>query len=169
MFARKYICPAMKRNLVVTSILLLLTAGFSAMGQSTYPANGIYLTFESFRKGVPDLKAEMLYKDNKKETAASGIRLWFNQEKKWYQTVADSVVDLGEMPVWGFFENGTAYILINGKFHKVILLGQISYLLESYPIIRDHMSPVVTESKSESVYRLLDMKTGKIEIGRAHV
>lgn len=69
---------------------------------------------------------------------------------------------MGESPVWGYVENGTVYILLNGKFHKILLFGQISYFLESYPVVRDQMSPVVTEARTTSTYRLLDMTNGRI-------
>lgn len=140
-------------------MMLVLMAGSSKAIQ--YPVDGIYFTFQSFRLGSPDLKMDNLFKDPKGVLPVSNYRLWFNAEKRYVKTDTSGVVDFGETPVWGYVENGTVHVLLNGKFHKILLFGTISYLLESYPKAKGQMSPVVTDGKTVSNYRLLDMNTGR--------
>ena len=159
----------MKKLLVLISALLLLVINGGDCSSIKYPSDGIYLTFTSFRKGEPDIQRDQLFKDLKSTQPAVSFRQWFNSTEKYLQTDTAGMVSFGETPVWGYVENGTLYILLNGKFHKVLVLGTISYFLESYPVVRGQMSPVVTDARTVSSYKLLDMKTGRIgtyETGR---
>ena len=159
----------MKKLLVLISALLLLVINGGYCSSIKYPSDGIYLTFTSFRKGEPDIQRDQLFKDLKSNQPAVSFRQWFNSPEKYLQTDTAGMVSFGETPVWGYVENGTLYILLNGKFHKVLVLGTISYFLESYPVVRGQMSPVVTDARTVSSYKLLDMKTGRIgtyETGR---
>lgn len=159
----------MKKLLVLISALLLLAINGGDCSSTKYPSDGIYLTFSTFRKGEPDIRRDQLFKDLKSNQPAVSFRQWFNSPEKYLQTDTAGMVSFGETPVWGYVENGTLYILLNGKFHKVLVLGTISYFLESYPVVRGQMSPVVTDARTVSSYKLLDMKTGRIgtyETGR---
>ncbi|MFM7176564.1 MAG: hypothetical protein ACKO0X_03975 [Bacteroidota bacterium] len=159
----------MKKLLLLIPALLLLAMNGGHCSSNKYPSDGIYLTFSTFRSGEPDIRREQLFKDLKANQPAVSFRQWFNSPEKYLQTDTAGVVPFGETPVWGYVENGTLYILLNGKFHKMLLLGTISYFLESYPVVRGQMSPVVTDARTVSSYKLLDMKTGRVgtyEAGR---
>ncbi len=145
-------------------ILFLLSVALntSSVCGSEYPQDGIYYSFSSFRKGMPELTKNQLFKDSKGEQQATSVRQWFNMAEKYFHTDTAGIRNMGESPVWGYVENGTVYILLNGKFHKILLFGQISYFLEPYPVVRDQISPVVTEARTTSTYRLLDMTNGRI-------
>ncbi|MGR6086983.1 MAG: hypothetical protein ACU4F9_02315 [Arcticibacter sp.] len=152
----------MKKLLFLIPALLLFAIVKVDANSPKYPSDGIYLSFETFRRGEPDIRREQLFKDVKASQPAVSYRQWFNSPEKYLQSDTAGVVSFGETPVWGYVENGTLYILLNGKFHKVLLLGTISYFLESYPVVRGQMSPVVTDARTVSSYKLLDMKTGRV-------
>jgi hypothetical protein len=159
----------MKKLLLLIPVLVLLTMIPGDCSSPNYPLDGIYLSFSTFRKGVPDIRKEQLFKDSKANQPAVSYRQWFNSPEKYLQSDSAGMVTFGETPVWGYVENGTLYILLNGKFHKMLMLGTISYFLESYPVVRGQMSPVVTDARTVSSYKLMDMNTGRIgtyETGR---
>lgn len=159
----------MKKLLLLIPVLLSLGLGRGDCSNPKYPADGIYLTFSAFRKSEPDIRKDQLFKDENAKQPAVTYRQWFSSPDKYLQSDTAGMISFGDKPVWGYVENGTLYILLNGKFHKMLLLGTISYFLESYPVVRGQMSPVVTEARTVSSYKLLDMKTGKIgtyEAGR---
>lgn len=149
--------PFMLRTLF-TSILLFPLV----INATTFPTDGIYLDFHSFRRGMPNLTLSNLFKDAQGTQSVSSYRMWFKSERRYFKNDSAKVIEFGETPVWGYVENGTVHVLINGKFHKILLFGQISYLLESYPKEKGQMSPVVTDGKTISNYRLLDMQTGRL-------
>lgn len=126
----------------------------------SYPREGVYASFSAFRNGNPDvLKSQFV----KPATADEyNVRQWVNSEKLLYLDSAGAQQNFDPMTFWGFVEKETLFLFLGNKFHKVNTLGQISYFLESYPIIKGNMAPVVTDARSTSSYRLLDMETGDI-------
>lgn len=125
-----------------------------------FPADGVYCSFSAFRNNKPDLVKEQLIKSvyNTEFT----IRQWSGTEDLYYSNAQGEKTALSRDSIWGFAENGVVYIYLGHRFHKIHTLGQISYFLESYPIIKGNMAPVVTETKATSSYRLLDMETGDL-------
>lgn len=90
------------------------------------------------------------------------IRQWVSTENLYYLAADSSTKNFDSKEFWGYVENGNLYLALGYKFHKVTLLGTISYFLESYPVIKGNVAPVVTETRSTAVYRLLDMETGEL-------
>ncbi len=125
-----------------------------------YPPEGVYASFSSFRNGKPDIvKAQFV----KPATAdAYTVRQWVNSEKLYYLDSANNQQSFDPMTFWGFVEKETLFLFLGNKFHKVNVLGQISYFLESYPVLKGNMAPVVTDARSTSSYMLMDMETGDI-------
>jgi hypothetical protein len=145
----------------LTVILSFLCFSFTAQTpQTIYPPDGIYATFSSFRNGKPDLVKSQLVKSVSEDEYT--LRQWVNSEKLLYLDQNQQKQPYDPANFWGFFEKGVLYIYLGNKFHKVHTLGQISYFLESYPVIKGNMAPVVTEARSTSAYRFLDMETGDI-------
>lgn len=140
-------------------ILVLLLLPFMAAAQQ-FPADGVYCSFPAFRNNKPDLVKEQLIKSvyNTEFT----IRQWSGTEDLYYTRSGGEKASLSRDSIWGFAENGVVYIYLGHRFHKIHTLGQISYFLESYPIIKGNMAPVVTETRATSSYRLLDMETGDL-------
>ncbi len=153
-----------KRLILILCILPL--ALFKASGQSAdtipahYPPDGVYNTFVSFRNGNPDVIKGRMIKSGSDTNFT--IRQWVNSEKLTYIDDKGEKTGYDPMGFWGFVEREVVYLFLGGKFHKVNILGSISYFLESYPMIKGNMSPVVTDSRTASAYRFMDMETGEI-------
>ncbi len=142
-------------------LLLLVFPAFLNAQTTTYPVEGVYTSFNSFRKGKPDLlKSDMV----RSLTGANdfSIRQWINSENLFFLDNDSIRQKFDANDFWGYVENGTLYLALGYKFHKVTMLGQISYFLESYPVIKGNVAPVVTETRSAAIYRLLDMETGDL-------
>ena len=139
----------------------LLTATIQAQSDvNAYPPEGVYATFSAFRNGKPDIKKSQLVKSTA-ETEYT-FRQWVNSEKMYYLDSNNQKLSYDPSNFWGFVEKGVLHLFLGNRFHKVHTLGQISYFLESYPVIKGNVAPVVTEVRSTSSYRLLDMETGDI-------
>jgi hypothetical protein len=147
------------------AILLAAVANCHAaqMSDSTqvqYPPDGIYNSFGAFRNGNPDLKRERMIRSL--NDSLFTIRQWVNSENLYFLDEKGEKASYDPFTFWGFAERGVLYLYLGGKFHKVHTLGSISYFLESYPVIKGNMAPVVTESRATSSYRFLDMETGDL-------
>jgi len=149
----------------ISFLLLFLLSCFSITSNAQspvviYPVDGVYATFSAFRNGNPDVSKSQFVKPETAEEYT--IRQWVNSENLYYIDAANVKQSFDPKTFWGFVEKGTLYLFLGNKFHKVNTLGQISYFLESYPVIKGGMAPVVTEARSTSTYRFLDMETGDI-------
>ena len=132
----------------------------TSVPSTAYPPDGVYFSFSAFRNAKPDLIKTQLIK-----SVYSGdftIKQWSNTENLFFTDPAGTKQSVVRESIWGFAENGTLYLHLGNKFHRISLLGQISYFLESYPVIKGNMAPVVTETKATATYRMLDMETGDI-------
>jgi len=123
-----------------------------------YPPDGVYYTFSAFRNGKPDLLKEQVAKSTYDPEYT--LKKWSNTEFLNYTDASGARRSLNRDSVWGFAENGVVHVCLGNKFHRISLLGQLSYFLESYPVIKGNMAPVVTDTRATSYYRLLDMETG---------
>ena len=148
------------RNILPVLILLIIGRA-SAQDTDTFPVEGIYTNIQEFRTGSPNVPKEKLIRNSYSGNEMS-IRQWINNEKFLYADASGVTIHFNPNEFWGYYENGTLYIFVGGKFHKVTLLGSISYFLESYPKVTGIHSPVVTDARATSVYRMLDMETGDI-------
>ncbi len=156
-----YLC-AMIRILLAFIIISShhLAPSFAQSTEKLYPAEGVYGSFSAFRNGIPDVVKSSFVKP---ETAVDyTIRQWVNSENMYYLDASNVKQSYDPKNFWGFVEKGTLYVFLGNKFHKINTLGQINYFLESYPVIKGNMAPVVTDARATSAYRLLDMETGDI-------
>lgn len=143
-------------------ILLCLIAGrVSSQEISAFPVEGVYSSLQEFRSGKPNITKNRLIR-NSSSGLEFTIRQWINSEKLLYGDDFGNTSNFDPKDFWGYFENGTLYIFVGNKFHRVTLLGSISYFLESYPKVTGNHSPVVTDSRATSSYKMLDMETGDI-------
>ena len=155
----------MKIYILLFSLLLSsLSASTQNLSADTlkgsYPPDGVYLSFSAFRNGKPDLIKSQLVSSVYNNDFT--IRKWSNTENLYYNDASNVKMSMDHKSIWGFSENGVLFLFLGNKFHKVTVLGQISYFLESYPVIKGNMAPVVTDTKATSSYRFLDMETGEI-------
>ncbi len=122
--------------------------------------DGVYFSFESLKENQPDLLPENLFKSYYDSTFS--LWQWSNTTNLYYIDKNNQKQSLSRDSVWGFSEDGTPYICLNGRFHKIQTVGSISLFNESYPMIRDPLSPVMTDAKATSVDRILDFENGTI-------
>lgn len=141
-------------------VFVLPCSLFAQDADLSYPREGVYASFSAFRNGKPDVVKSQFIKPATADEYT--VRQWVNSEKLLYLDSAGAQKNFDPMTFWGFVEKETLFLFLGNKFHKVNTLGQISYFLESYPIIKGNMAPVVTDARSTSSYRLLDMETGDI-------
>ncbi len=150
-------------KLVVVFLILLVNPIFGQVDTLTavkYPPDGVYFTFSAFRNGKPDLMKEQVAKSSYDPNYT--MKKWSNTEFLNYNDTSGARHSLSRDSVWGFAENGVVHVCLGNKFHRISLLGQLSYFLESYPTIKGNMAPVVTDTRATSSYRLMDMETGDL-------
>ncbi|MBL0070329.1 MAG: hypothetical protein IPP34_00060 [Bacteroidetes bacterium] len=146
------------KNFLLTWLLLIPMLTL-AQNPVSYPVDGVYCTFKPSEMGSPIwLNRSSLSRFSKLNLL---IKQWSTTENLFYTDAQGNKQMLGRDSIWGFSESGVVHIFLGKKFHKIHTLGQISYFLESYPVIRN-MAPVVTDTKGASYYRLLDMETGEL-------
>jgi hypothetical protein len=133
-------------------LLFFSPAVTPALSQNNYPPDGIYTSFSAFRTGTPEVVRNQLVRGSS-SSSDYVFRQWFSGEKLYYMTGDGERQELDRRSVWGYVENGTLSLFIGNKFHRVSVLGSISYFLESYPMIRGNVAPVVTDARSTAVYR----------------
>ena len=147
-------------SLIIVLLLRVTDHTLAQVPEKIYPAEGVYTTFSAFRNGVPDVLTTQFVKPDL--SADYTIRQWVNSENLYFIDSSQTKQRFDPKNFWGFVEKGTLYIFRGNKFHKVSTLGQISYFLESYPIVKGNMAPVVTDARTTSQYRLMDMETGDV-------
>jgi hypothetical protein len=109
---------------------------------------------------MPDIRKHQIYKYG--EDSSYTIRRWIIGENPYYINSSGVKTKLPHDSLWGYAEKNNVYIYLGGRFHKITTLGSISYFLESYPVIKAGMAPVVTETRGTSAYRLLDLEDGSL-------
>jgi hypothetical protein len=144
---------------MIMPLLMLFLCGWVAAQETQFPVEGVYSSIQEFRTGQPLLTKDKLLRNSSSGLDLS-IRQWINSEKLLYNDDSGSSKSFDPKKFWGYYENGTLYVFLRNKFHKVTLLGNISYFLESYPKLTGNHSPVVTDARSTSAYKMLDMETG---------
>jgi hypothetical protein len=149
----------MKSFSVILAILFTLASPGRALS-AEFPSDGVYFSFEAFRASLPGLVKNELHRELDKDDFT--IRQWISAEQLYYVSGTGMKLEAGRDSVWGYVENGIAYIHLGKRFHKITTYGSICYFLESYPVIKGNPAPVITETKGMSAYRLLDMETGDL-------
>lgn len=122
--------------------------------------DGVYYSFADVKSNKPTLDKEQLVKsyDHNLEFTLSQ---WANTENLYYLDAQNIKRKVNRDSLWGYVENGTPFIYLNGKFHKFSTIGSISVFTESYPTVQT-MSPVMTDFHSGTFQRLFDFNTGQI-------
>lgn len=151
----------MKFSILLPILLYLLPGMAMAQEAATFPVEGVYSSLHEFRTGAPNITKNRLVRNSSTGLELT-IRQWINSEKLLYSDDFGNTSSFDPRDFWGYFENGTLYVFVGNKFHRVSLLGSISYFLESYPKITGNHSPVVTDARAVSSYKMLDMETGDV-------
>ena len=125
-------------------------------------SDGVYFTLAELQKNQPTITREQLFKSYY-DKADFTLSQWATTQSLYY-TDKDSVRrKVNRDSLWGYVENGTPFIFLNGKFHKFSTIGSISIFTESYPNMQVGMAPVVTDAKTGVFVRLFDFTTGEMK------
>jgi hypothetical protein len=156
-----------KKNCLIAVILFYSVACFAQQKNSVKLVkpvseikDGVYFSFDHLKKNQPDLLPENLFKSLYDSTFS--LWQWSNTANLYYVDNNGQRKSLDRDSIWGFSEGGTPYICLKQRFHKMNTVGSISLFIEFYPINRDPLSLVVTDSKGTSTERMLNFKDGKV-------
>ena len=154
----------MGRLSVILVFIFRLTTELSAgTGSVSYdrwvPDDGIYLNCNDLARGIPSYGLADVYKPSYADKYT--LRLWSRTTRLLVINDAGSRVSLRDS-VYAICENGSVSLFRGGKFHEILEFGQICYFKETFPVVMDQMSPVVTETYASASFYLLDLKTCKL-------
>ncbi len=124
-----------------------------------FPEQGVYMSLESLQSGKPGYMLADLYK-SQYDTSYT-IREWSRSSRLLVTTSVGKKASIRDS-IFCISEDGRVELYMGGRFHKVLEFGAICYFRESYKIVKDQMSPVVTETYGTADYRLLELNTGLI-------
>jgi hypothetical protein len=94
--------------------------------------DGIYLTYDDFRRGRAIGREQIISDINKDQLEFMGKVV--SQEKFSYNN-AGGVQSAETQTVWGFFQNKTLYVNFRGEFFRVPVFGSICYLVATVTMV----------------------------------
>lgn len=122
--------------------------------------DGVYFSFNDLKNNSPSLTITQLVKSHD-DDAGYTLSQW-SRSDWFYLDEAGVKRKIEKNKMWGYVENGTPFILLNGKFHKFSTIGSIAIFTESYPGMAPSPAPVLTDVHTGSYKRLFDFSTGQI-------
>lgn len=124
--------------------------------------DGVYFTLSELQRNRPSITKEQLFKSfyNKSDFSLSQ---WANTQNLYFNDSEGLRRKVNRDSLWGYVENGTPFIFLNGKFHKFSTIGAISIFTESYPTMMVGMAPVVTDAKTGVFVRMFDFTSGEMK------
>lgn len=151
-------------------LLLIFTCGMlraqtdSAAYNSAFRfEDGIYLNFESFRHNKPVPKSAIV--SNYSRAEINFLRKAVSAKTISYKDSSGFIHELNPGQLWGFCENNSIYIRMNGDFNKIVVMGSICHFTAMYTTYLSggptNPGGVTTGAPVESVQQyVLDMQTG---------
>jgi hypothetical protein len=94
--------------------------------------DGIYLTYDDFRRGRAIGREQIISDINKDQLEFMGKVV--SQEKFSYNNTG-GVQSAETQTVWGFFQNKTLYVNFRGEFFRVPVFGPICYLVATVTMV----------------------------------
>ena len=123
--------------------------------------DGVYFSFAEVKQNKPSISKEQLIKSYYDKTDFT-LSQWANTENLFYLDNNGVKRKVNRDSLWGYVEEGTPFILLNGRFYKFYTIGTISVFVESYPTIQQTVAPVLTDVHSGTYNRLFDFSNGQI-------
>lgn len=153
-------------------LLLLFAPLFSrAQGDSlTYGTNfrfadGIFLSFEQFRANKPIPKSSII--SNYDKTRLDFLKMVVSYNSINYRDEKEAEQQVASDKIWGYAENGAAYIYVNNEFNRITVVGSLCHFTayETHYVYAG--SPVGYGSaygtpEQQMVQLMLDMKSGNV-------
>lgn len=169
----KYLYVMSNKQITTMLSLILSVSLLSATAQSESDADlfkrtnnfssikdGVYYSFSELKSNKPSLSKDQLIKSYD-QTVEFTLSQWSTSENLFYLDAQNVKRKVNRDSLWGYVENGTPFIYLNGKFHKFSTIGTISLFTETYPMVKT-MSPVMTDYYNGSFQRMFDFNTGQI-------
>jgi hypothetical protein len=94
--------------------------------------DGIYLTYDDFRKNRPITKEQIVTRIDKEQLEFIGKTMF---EEKLTFNRNDSVITMLTKNAWGYFQNNTLYLNFKDEFYRVPVFGSISYLVANVTVM----------------------------------
>ena len=123
--------------------------------------DGVYFTLLELQRNSPSITKRKLFKSYYDKSDFT-LSQWAATQSLYYLMDDSAKHKVNRDSLWGYVENGTPFIYLNGRFHKFSTIGAISIFTESYPTMQVGMAPVVTDAKTGVFTRLFDMATGEM-------
>jgi hypothetical protein len=123
------------------------------------PQSGVYMDVSDLQDGIPTYTEAQLYKSN--TDANFSITKWSRTSRLLIYNNAGKRLSIKDS-VFCVVDDGKVRVFRSGKFHDVLLFGQICYFKEYLPMRNQNLSPVVTNVYGTVDYLLLDLKTGAV-------
>ncbi len=154
----------------ILSVTMLMASGQQAEKQAdvmhksaalSEVQDGVYFTFNELKQNKPSISKEQLIKSYY-DKADFTLSQWAATDNLFYLDAEGVKRKVSHDSLWGYVEEGTPFILLNGRFHKFSTVGSISVFTESYPTVQQTIAPVLTDVRSGTYLRLFDFASGQI-------
>lgn len=159
----RLLCSVSLRGGIKTrTLIFLILCATKGFGQHTSQLkDGVYFSFQDVRNNAPNLTVKDLFKSYYDTTFT--IKQWATAPELYYKDKNGERQHLSYDSLWGYSEAGVPFIALTHRFHRISTVGSISLFREFYPVVREGMTPVVTDVKGTSTDRILDFETGEIK------
>ena len=149
----------MKSIIFAVAFLLptLLYSQYSTKNGNSFPS-GVYLHLKDLQEQTPSIQPAQILINGEK---TAHVKKWFRGDSLFFINENKVKQSLPYDSVYAFVDDGTLYIQRKGYDHKVTVVGQLCYFVESYPIRRAASAPVATEKNTETIPHLLDLQEGE--------
>lgn len=138
-------------SVIILTKLLYIGSLFSQCDSIQYSSNfeftdGIYLTFEEFKKNDPSIKKKAIITNDPTDQFFVGNIV--NHEKIAYYEANGDFKKLKRREVWGYCSNGTVYIRLGQHFNRIFKIGSICHFVAEFnTIIYNRNLPVTSSNK----------------------
>ncbi|TND08342.1 MAG: hypothetical protein FD123_2373 [Bacteroidetes bacterium] len=161
MTIRKFILP-----FVLFLPLLAQAAGDSiAYGSGFRFRDGIFLRYEQFRSNSPVPKKSII--SSYDTTRLDFVKTMLSYNSVHYRDTANLEQSVGSDKVWGYAENGAAYIYVNGQFNRITVVGSLCHFtaMETHYMYTGSPTPYGSPYGTpvqQLVQLILDTQTGNV-------
>jgi hypothetical protein len=126
-------------RLIVTALLFIINSnlingqGDSIMYDPLKTGDGIYLSYDDFRKNKVITKEQVVSNIDKEQQEFIG-KVMFGETFS-YKQPDGQVVTMETKKAWGYFQNNTFYVNVNNDFYRVPVFGSISYFVANVTVV----------------------------------
>jgi hypothetical protein len=119
--------------LFIVNLKLIIAQSDSVMFDPLKTGDGIYLSYDDFRKNKIITKDQVVSSLDKDQQEFIG-KVMFNETFSYKQPNGD-VATVETKKAWGYFQNNTFYVNVNNDFYRVPVFGSISYFVANVTVV----------------------------------